>query len=158
MLVVTLALLTLAVHFKPDTGYTPLKVRYSAVASRYTVELSDTSVTMLFGYGRSLAMNFPRSVPAAHPTVRENANTDRVSYHNVFSGVDLVIYGINGDIEYDWIVAPGADAGAVQFSFEGANAVHVDRSGDLVVDTAAGQVRHTAPFIYQTGNHGREPV
>lgn len=120
------------------------------MAIDYTVELSDTAVTMHLRGGKSLAMSFPRSLA--------ERDSNRIIYHHVFSGIDLVVYGKGREIEYDWIVAPGADVGAVQVSFSGAQDVSVDRSGDLVIDTAAGEVRQTAPVLYQVGRRGRQPV
>jgi hypothetical protein len=74
----------------------------------------------------------------------------RVQYQAVYPGVDLVYYGDQGQLEYDFRIAPGSDPNQIALSFTGAN-VHVDSesSGDLVLSTANGDIRFHAPHVYQ---------
>ena len=72
----------------------------------------------------------------------------RVRYSQIYPGVDLVYYGNQGQLEYDFRVAPGADPKSIQLSFQGARELRVD-SGDLIVDTGDGDVRLKAPRVYQ---------
>ncbi len=74
----------------------------------------------------------------------------RVQYQAVYPGVDLVYYGDQGQLEYDFRVAPGSDPNQIALSFTGAD-VHVDSesSGDLVLSTANGDIRFHAPHVYQ---------
>ncbi len=76
----------------------------------------------------------------------------RVQYQAVYPGVDLVYYGDQGQLEYDFRVAPGSDPNQIALSFTGAD-VHIDseNSGDLVLSTANGDVRFHAPHVYQSG-------
>ncbi|MGC2248259.1 MAG: SBBP repeat-containing protein, partial [Terriglobales bacterium] len=71
----------------------------------------------------------------------------RVEYQRVYPGVDLVYYGNQKQLEYDFRVAPGADPNQIALSFQGASA-RLD-SGDLVLSTADGDIRFHAPHIYQ---------
>jgi hypothetical protein len=71
----------------------------------------------------------------------------RVEYKSVYPGIDLVYYGDQGQLEYDFRVAPAADPNQIALSFEGASA-RID-SGDLVLSTGNGDVRFHAPRIYQ---------
>jgi RHS repeat-associated protein len=82
-----------------------------------------------------------------------------VGYNDVYPGIDLVYYG-NQDrnLEYDFIVAPGVNPGAIAFAYEGVNGVRLDADGSLVVDTAAGQLRQHAPVLYQEVDGVRRPV
>jgi hypothetical protein len=77
----------------------------------------------------------------------------RVQYQSVYPGVDLVYYGNQGQLEYDFRVAPAADPNQIAFSFQGASARIVNGdsgdSGDLVLSTANGDVRFHAPHVYQ---------
>jgi len=80
-----------------------------------------------------------------------------VRYRSVFRGVDLAVYGNQREIEYDWLVAPGADPSLIRFSFTGAKRLWVDAAGDLVLQTASGEIRHRKPCIYQVADgHRRE--
>ena len=45
----------------------------------------------------------------------------RVEYQNVYSGINLAYYGGAGGLEYDFIVNPGADPGAIALKFDGAD-------------------------------------
>lgn len=77
------------------------------------------------------------------------ATFDRVGYTAVYPRVDLEYYGRDGALEYDFIVAPGGDPERVKLRFDGADRTRIDRTGDLVLDTPAGEIRHLAPFAYQ---------
>ena len=75
----------------------------------------------------------------------------QVKAEGVYNGVDLIFYGDEqGSLEYDFVVAPGADPQQIQLAFEGATG-HLDpNTGDLVLATPSGKVlRHKHPKIYQ---------
>ncbi|MFQ5658720.1 MAG: SBBP repeat-containing protein, partial [Candidatus Methylomirabilales bacterium] len=72
----------------------------------------------------------------------------KVRYHNVYPGVDLVFYG-KQQLEYDFVVAPGADPGAIRLGLEGADTLAFDAQGDLVLHIDDGEVVLRAPVIYQ---------
>ena len=82
----------------------------------------------------------------------------RVRYDDVYPGVSLVFYGSERQIEYDFVVAPGADPRAVVLAFDGAREVRLDDAGDLVLATAAGELRLRRPVIYQETGGGRRPI
>jgi Calx-beta domain/Beta-propeller repeat len=82
----------------------------------------------------------------------------RVQYTGVYPGVDLVFYGAERQLEYDFVIQPGADPGAVALAFEGAEGVRVDEGGDLVLATRGGELRMRRPVIYQDGDGQRRPV
>jgi hypothetical protein len=81
-----------------------------------------------------------------------------VQYHSVYPGIDLVYHGNQGQMEYDFVVAPGADAGRVVLNFAGADHVSVDGHGDLVVEAGGGQIRETRPVVYQEVDGVRREV
>jgi uncharacterized repeat protein (TIGR01451 family) len=74
---------------------------------------------------------------------------ERVEYENVYPGVNLVYYGNQRQLEYDFIVSPGADPQRIRLGFEGVQARRIDDRGDLVLDTPAEPVRLQKPVIYQ---------
>jgi hypothetical protein len=79
----------------------------------------------------------------------------RVRYSGVYPGVDLVFYGNASALEYDFVVAPGADASAIRLAFEGARGASIDAAGDLVIGTDAGELRQHRPVLYQERADGR---
>ena len=82
----------------------------------------------------------------------------KVQYTNVYPGVDLVYYGNQGQLEHDFIVAPGVDPHIILLRFEGSDFLEVDERGDLVVHLADGQLRLHKPIIYQEVDGIRKPI
>ena len=91
---------------------------------------------------------------------RTNVPTfSRVQYSDVYQGVDLVYYGNQRQLEYDFVVAPGKDARAIALEFSGAKKVNVEAAtGDLLVQVGEHTVRQPKPFVYQDLNGGRREV
>jgi Beta-propeller repeat len=84
----------------------------------------------------------------------------RVSVAGVYKGVDLVFYSHGGNLEYDFVVAPGADPKKIQLAFEGTKQIRVDaKSGDLVLTTAGGSELHQVrPKVYQQVGEQRNEI
>ncbi len=82
----------------------------------------------------------------------------KVRYRNVYPGVDLLYYGNQGELESDFIIAPGADLEAVKLSVAGAEAITVAPSGDLVLRMKAGELRLRKPLVYQTVGSSRKEI
>jgi Beta-propeller repeat len=80
----------------------------------------------------------------------------RVEYKSVYPGVDLVYYGDQGQLEYDFRVAPAADPNRIALSFTGAS-TRIE-SGDLILATDQGDVRFHAPRIYQQDGSAQKPI
>ena len=81
----------------------------------------------------------------------------KVRYPGLYPGIDLVLYGQQGRLEYDWVVSPGADLGAVRLEFAGAE-TRVDERGDLVVKVSGAELRHQRPRIYQEADGARKAL
>ncbi|HMH45786.1 MAG TPA: hypothetical protein VK557_20020 [Pyrinomonadaceae bacterium] len=73
----------------------------------------------------------------------------RVQYSEVYPGVDMIYYGDGRQLEYDFVVQPGADTNRVSLKFVGADDLQVEANGDLVIKTAGGEVRQPKPVVYQ---------
>ncbi len=73
----------------------------------------------------------------------------RVTYDDVYPGVDLALYGRDGQLEYDLVVKPGADPSQIHMAFEGVDRVQVADGGDLVLSTPHGELRQIRPVVYQ---------
>ncbi|HEY9284551.1 MAG TPA: hypothetical protein VIP46_13930, partial [Pyrinomonadaceae bacterium] len=82
----------------------------------------------------------------------------RVGYGGVYPGVDLVYYGNGRRLEYDFLVAPGADPRRIALEFDGAEDLRLDANGDLVLRAAGGgELRQHRPVSYQLiGGERRE--
>ncbi len=82
----------------------------------------------------------------------------KVRYTNVYPGIDLVYYGNQGRLEYDFVVAPSADPKPIRLRFAGARKLKLTADGDLAVVTKDGQVLFHKPIVYQQINGERRPV
>jgi len=76
-------------------------------------------------------------------------NFGRVEYQNVYKGINLVYYGNQGQLEYDFVVAPGANPGVITLAVQGAQGMTLDAQGNLVLHSSGGDVIEQAPVIYQ---------
>lgn len=73
-----------------------------------------------------------------------------VRSQQIYQGVDLLFHGDKRQLEYDFIVAPGADPSKIAFRIRGAARIDVDSQGDLVLHTADSEFRMYKPVMYQT--------
>jgi len=90
---------------------------------------------------------------------RTNLSTyARVRYRQVYPGVDLVFYGREGQLEYDFCVSPAGDAGRIRMQFPGAKEVRLETNGSLTVTGERNTVAFHKPTIYQERDGRREQV
>ena len=82
----------------------------------------------------------------------------RVRYRGIYPGVDVVYYGNEGRLEYDFVLAPGANPALIRMRYQGARAIRLNREGDLLLDTAAGTIEQQRPVAYQEKDGKRRPV
>ncbi len=82
----------------------------------------------------------------------------RVHYDNVYPGIDLVYHSKNGQLEYDFVVFPGADSKQIQLSFKGADNLEIDDAGNLVLQTGDIELRQQKPYLYQESKGARQVV
>ena len=78
----------------------------------------------------------------------------------IYPGIDLIYYGSSRhQLEYDFVVRPKAEPGAIAMRFEGANGLSLNRNGDLIISLPdGGELIHRAPMIYQEREGKREAV
>ncbi len=90
----------------------------------------------------------------------------KVRFDDVYPGIDVVYYDAAREgrsqrsrlLEYDFIVAPGADPKQIRLAFDGAEYVSIDKDGGLRLHTAAGDVRQYRPVVYQEIAEMRRPI
>ena len=89
--------------------------------------------------------------------VRDVPQYARVNYQDVYPNVDLTFYGQQRQLEFDFVVKPGADPASIALGIEGAKKITTD-NGDLVVASAAGDLRVHKPVAYQKQGEQRQSV
>lgn len=168
--------------FEANRGQADPQVRYLARGAGYTVFLTEAGAVVAFGGregGRAVVRVTPlgarpgRLVPDAPlPGVVNYAGASgatgaaalstptyaKVRYEGVYPGVDLVYYGRPRELEYDFVVAEGADPARIAVRLEGAEQLELDAAGDLLVHTAAGLLRQPRPVAYQEVDGARRTV
>jgi hypothetical protein len=164
----------LPIAFEPNRGQTDATVKFLARVSGSTIFLTADEAVVRFANSvvRMKILN------ASHSVVIEGENQlsgtvnyyvggkatphlptcAQVRYRNIYSLIDLVYYGSQQQLEYDFILRPGADPRKIELMFPGPGRVSLDRSNALVLRTPSGPLRHRAPSIYQESGGARRPV
>jgi len=85
-------------------------------------------------------------------------NFARVHYAGLYKGVDVTFYGQHRSLEFDMVVAPRASANVIQMRLEVAEHLAIATNGDLLIGTAAGEIRLERPIVFQRADGSRKPV
>ncbi len=168
--------------FEPNEGQTTVPARYLSRGANHALYLSAQESLLLLrsnrGAGETIRMRLegadPHAVLRGETKLGGHSNyltgNDRsqwrtnvphfgkVRYTDVYPGIDLVYYGKEGLLEYDFVVAPGANPGRIRFRMDGARSIKLSPEGDLVLTLNNGETRHRKPVIYQDGAEGRIQV
>ncbi|HYO63888.1 MAG TPA: carboxypeptidase regulatory-like domain-containing protein [Pyrinomonadaceae bacterium] len=170
-------------HFEANRGQVGREVKYLSRSADSALMLKPSEVVLALrgaegGAGATLRLRMLGANPAPELDALEQFpgrvnyfrgrdpkqwQTDvptfaRVRYRGVYPGVDAVFYGNQKQLEYDFVVAPGADPDVIKLRFDGARSMRLDERGDLVIETEAGEVRQFKPFTYQEEDGRRREV
>lgn len=171
--------LSVPLVFEPNQGQTEAAVKFVSRNTRYTLGLRPDALDFRTATGtRALQMRLIGGNQAARleglellpgrsfyylgndrSRWRSNVpNYSRVRYHDVYPGIDMVLYG-NGDrLEYDLVVAPHADPSRLRLRFDGARKLSVDPNGDLRIEAKDGVLWQQKPKVYQENNGSRREI
>ena len=155
-------------RFEANQGQFAPSVRYAARTTGFALALTARGPSLRFAGSRPLdiALLDSNPWPLIQPLDRLSAQTDyfigakpswhpgvtnysRVKYQAVYPGIDVVYYGKGSQLEYDFVLQPGADPDLIRMRFSDAGKVMVTPAGDLGVVTANGLVLQKRPVIYQ---------
>ncbi|MDQ8036359.1 MAG: SBBP repeat-containing protein [Pedobacter sp.] len=178
----------LPLHFEPNVGQSDPAVKFLAQSSGYSLFLTNNEAVLRLSRGQDedgrpqaqavLRARLEGANPAPVLSSSEKqssysnyfigndprqwhsgvAHYGRVHYGSVWPGIDLVYYGNQRQLEYDFIVKPGANPGLIRMSWHGADNLYVDNEGNLIAETALGPVRQHKPVVYQTIKGERKSV
>ncbi len=157
--------------FEENQGQFPSDILFAAVSSSHGFFLSHNGLTTKVDTGagiETLQLSFiggasgrtiaPRG-PALHTAsyylgsdpsrwVRGARSFGEVIVSGVYPGID-VRYSIQGEqVEYDFLVRPGADPSLIELHFDHENGAASDE-GDLTFPLGGGAITQTAPYLYQ---------
>jgi len=173
-------LANLPLSFEPNLGQTDQRVKFLSRGRGYTLFLTKDQAILRIerrkekGESGIVHLRLVGARPGAEVTGREELQGKanyflgndpkkwrtnvptyaKVRYHDVYPGVDLEYYGspsAHGQLEYDFIVAPGADPGAIALRVGAVREppLRIDAGGDLVIPGHRGEIRFQKPLIYQ---------
>lgn len=125
-----------------------VQLRLAGSFQRPTVEGTDR----LPGTANFFIGNDPKKWHTGVPTYA------KVKYTGVYPGIDLVYYGNQDRLEYDFAVAPGADPKTIKLQFGGARKLRLSRDGNLTVAVASSSIVFRRPEIYQLVDGKRDEV
>jgi len=79
-----------------------------------------------------------------------NIQTSRaVLYKELYPNIDLKVYGIEMQIEYDFVVKPGGEVSDIGLEYKDVEKTRIDKEGNLIVYTEFGEIKHVKPVCYQ---------
>ena len=173
----------LPVAFVENRGQTDSRVRYYAQGKRYAFFLTPQSIVLSFANASAseqlaLSLSFVGSNPHALPDGAERApgavnyfhgndpaawqteipRYGQIVYRELWPGIDLQLRDVAGTLKYEFHVRPGANPSDIRFAYQGAEGLALDRSGSLLINTAMGVLKDTAPASYQMNGDARVPV
>ncbi len=168
-----------AIPFESNRGQAPPEVRYLARLPAQKVRLTQSAIELALGRTRhSIRIRFEEAagplewrgfspLPGRSHYFRGRdprrwitgvPHYRRVRARSVWDGIDAVCYGTDGRLEFDFVVAPGAEPSRIRFRVEGAMGLRLTPEGDLLVETPAGPLRHHRPVAYQRSGSESSPV
>jgi hypothetical protein len=164
--------------FEPNEGQTDRRVDFISRGPGYTLFITSGEAVLKAGNQEPFRMQFldrnrcvrlngyePTGTTSNYFVGNDRSewrtavpHFQRVIAEGLYSGIDLVYYGSQMELEYDFVVHSGADPHAIRMAFPGAKALSIDRNGDLVLSAGDRQVRHKRPIVYQELGKTRKEV
>jgi hypothetical protein len=92
---------------------------------------------------------------AANPNGITAHSYNRVTYKEVYPGIDWVLYVKGTEVEYDFVVHPGADASQIKLQYGGATALSINPDGGITAETPMGKIQEKSPYAYDK-NTGKQ--
>jgi len=156
-------------HFEANQGQWRSEVRYAARSGGEALFLTDRGPVLANASRRvDISLVDANPAPVIEPLGRLSTRTDylvgnranwhkrvpeyqRVVYHSVYPGIDIVYYGNQNQLEYDFMLQPGVDPGSIRWKFRGADRVRLTDKGDLLVESGGTPFVQKRPVIYQQG-------
>src|SRR2546426_3342474 len=169
---------SLSFSFEPNLGQSDARVKFLARTRGLTVFLTATDTVLstgrtavrmrLVGANSAARIQGLDELPGrSHSFIgrdpsrwRTNVPTyARVAYRDIYPGIDLVYYGTQErQLEYDFVVGPGADPRAIRLMFDGVDRLELNGTGDLVLHVGETSLRFGKPLVYQRSEGARREV
>jgi len=167
----------LPVYFESNLGQFDSRVRFASRTQGVNVFLTDSDAVLVVNSGPPGKQQLARSVTIAAVNGNTAAgmtgldklpgkvnyfyggnpkhwHTDvpiyqRVKYAEVYPGIDLLFRGDGQRLEFDFVLAPGAEPARIALAIKGSDAIQIDQSGDAILGLGKDTLRLHKPRIYQ---------
>src|SRR3989442_1526188 len=169
---------SLSFSFEPNLGQSDARVKFLAGTRGLSVFLTATDTVLstgrtavrvrLVGANSAARIEGLDALPGrSHSFIgrdpgrwRTNVPTyARVAFREIYRGIDLVYYGTQErQLEYDFVVGPGADPRAIRLTFDGVDRLELNEAGDLVLHVGETSLRFGKPLVYQRSEGARREV
>lgn len=83
---------------------------------------------------------------------------ERLTYADLYPGVDLIAYEHNGHLKYDYRLQAGADAGQILLDIDGADGLRIDKRGHVQIATSVGEFTQRKPIAWQFFDEKKQAV
>ncbi|MUT67491.1 SBBP repeat-containing protein [Paenibacillus sp. NEAU-GSW1] len=115
------------------------------------------------GASPDVRVNGMEEEPTAFHFFREKTYTGvpafrSAAWSEVWPGIGLIVRGEEGQLKFDWHVAPGSAPERIRFRCEGSEGFRLDEEGNLLLDTAVGIMTDRKPLAYQNLDGVRKEV
>ncbi len=165
---------SLPLTFEPNVGQSPTGISFLVHGTSYAAAFDSAGLALTFS-GRSRAASsgvglkflgtgsgiIPVGIQRMPGTVNYFVGSDpskwrvgvptfaRLEYPAVWPGVNVDFYGTGSGLEYDFVVAPGADPTKIKFDFSGARSLRLGTSGNINIGLGSGTLSQLRPVAYQ---------
>ncbi len=159
-------------YFVPNKGQADERALFYAKTSRYTLWMTknglvfDSTANSKRDVSKLIFLNANKNpeVLSLKPTEhlanyfigddpakwkKDISTSLAILYKNLYPGIDLKVYGIEKQIEYDWVVKPGAHVEDIRFEYKDIKSTEIDEEGNLLVETRFGELVHKKPLSFQ---------
>ena len=169
---------SIPLFFEANRGQAEPAVRFVARGHGYNLLLSPAGSQLVLRHaGRGMGLT--AHVVGANPNARilgeepqpgrvnyirgDRSQRDiptfaRVRYADLYPGIDVVYYGNDSRLEYDFIVRPGSKPESIKLSFEGIDPLSIDLEGNLILRAGASEIKQHKPLVYQESRGSRKEI
>ena len=164
-------------YFEENQGQFAADVKFLSRGLGYTLVTRDSGPTIYLGHdalGVKLLGSNPRPQLSGETQLEGKTNYligndsarwktnvtqfGQVRYSSVYEGIDVVYYSKDSQLEYDFVLQPGANPDQIAIEFTKAGRLRIDRNGDLLVKIGNRELRQRRPLAYQESSSGRSEV
>jgi hypothetical protein len=166
-----------SIRFEPNLGQTNISASFIAHGNGYQLFLSSSEAVLAYqNTANRIQLEGSNPCPQVKgydelPSktnyligndpanwITDITNYARVEYMEVYPGINLVYYGNEGELEYDFIVAPGANPDDILLKFDKHNKPTIMKDGSLIISDKGAEIKLKAPFAYQENKGIRDSI